>query len=355
MRHLLSLILLMCISITSFSQRKVLNVGIYSCPPFVIYSSDNGELTYDGLSVELWDMISEDLGIEYKFINLEYMATGEALNLIEKDSLDVVVGSVTINSDRLDKINFTLPFYNTELAIVSKNEEKSTAMSMLSNIFSLQVLKFLSLLILLLLVMGIIFWSVERKHNEQFRDGPKGIFDGFWYAAIVQTTVGFGDKVTVSKSGRIVSLLWMYISLGITGIFIGGISSQLTIERLEVKFDNIAELKNVKTGSILNTTSAKFLEKNGIKFISYNDVNEAVAAIAANELDAFVYDTPIIRYELRESNNEFNMTITPIEIESQSYGLVFDYDYDIKDVNSSLFESISGDNWKNLLFKYNLN
>lgn len=51
---------------STFSSAAPLKVGVYPCPPFIIGSMDN---EWDGLSIELWEKIAQDMGVEFTVEN----------------------------------------------------------------------------------------------------------------------------------------------------------------------------------------------------------------------------------------------------------------------------------------------
>lgn len=331
------------------AQSQVIYVAVYESPPFVMENPDG---TYSGLAIDVWENIAKDLDLQYDYANPD-RSINELVSDVGQGEYDIALGSITINSDRMQNAYFTQPYTTVDISIAS-DKANSSFWVILANIFSLTFLNYIFLLFLVLFVVGCLIWLFERKKNEDFDTNPfKGLSEAFYFASVVMTTVGFGDKSAKTPIGRFIVVIWMFISLGITGVFIGNISSAITVNRLESGINSIHDLNKTKVGSMLNTTSYDFMESNDIRVIGYENVAEALHDITTGDLETFVYDTPILKYIIERDN--LNLMLSDQSYETQYYGFAINPELSIKDdINRSLIRYIYSDQWEDNLAKYNL-
>lgn len=64
---------------------------------------------------------------------------------------------------------------------------------------------------------------VEYRQNPQFRS----LFDGIYWAIVTGTTTGYGDKIPISHSGKIIAIFTMLVGVAVVGTVTGRISSFL--------------------------------------------------------------------------------------------------------------------------------
>ncbi|EDO40070.1 predicted protein [Nematostella vectensis] len=77
---------------------------------------------------------------------------------------------------------------------------------------------------------GFVVWLLDHGSNtEEFPDFfPLGVFEGFWWAAVTMTTVGYGDKVPRSVPSRLFAVVWINAGLVIIAMFMGIVTSSLS-------------------------------------------------------------------------------------------------------------------------------
>ncbi|MBK5100350.1 MAG: transporter substrate-binding domain-containing protein [Desulfobacteraceae bacterium] len=329
-------------------SEKRLIVGTKEAPPF---SMKTKEGTWTGIGIDLWRDIASglNLGFEFRELDLKTLLEG-----ISNGSLDVAVAALTITSERETAFDFTHPFYTTGLGIAVPSRTKSPWLTVLKGFLSRAFLKVVVVLALLLLVVGILVWWFERRKNvKQFGgDAVKGIGSGFWWSAVTMTTVGYGDKAPVSLGGRIVALVWMFAAIIIISGFTAAITSSLTVTQLESPVSGPEDLPKVRVGTIEETTSAAYLRENQISFQPYKKPLEGLIAIADGEIEAFVYDTPLLRYLV---NLQFRgkLEVLPKTFERQDYGIALPANSPLREpINRALLKKIREPAWQETLSRY---
>ncbi|XP_058972265.2 uncharacterized protein [Pocillopora verrucosa] len=95
----------------------------------------------------------------------------------------------------------------------------------------------LILILVLSLLAGIAAWSLEKwRNSDNFPPMfTKGVWEGFWWAFISITTVGYGDRYPKSVGGRLFAVLWILIGMCIISILTATLTSSMTTFSLEAK------------------------------------------------------------------------------------------------------------------------
>jgi polar amino acid transport system substrate-binding protein len=297
-------------------SREPLIVAVKQAPPFAVKRQD-GEWT--GTSITLWREIAAELGLEYELheTTLDDMIAGVA-----DGRYDVAVAALTVTSEREAIVDFTHPFHTTGLAIAASNELDPHWQGVYATVFSRNFLQLMAILALMQLVAGTIVWMLERRANpEQFpEDLAHGVSTGFWWAAVTMATVGYGDKTPKSSLGRAVAMLWMLASMIILASVTAIIASSLTIERLDARLRGPEDLQRFEVGVITETTGAAFARDEKIVARSYADAEAALAALANEEIQALVWDAPLLRKAI-EDHPEYDLELVPGVFQRQDYAI----------------------------------
>ena len=353
----LILLPLLFFSITIFANTKqsdeTIRVGVYNTPPFVFKQDGH----YTGITIDLWEHIAKDNGYDFEYVELQPGIPGLIEDLNE-ENVDIIMGSITINSEREDKIDFTLPYYETYIGVTTNFQERSM-ISILAEIFlSWSLLKGLFLFLSVLFLFGLISYAVEHKENEAYQ-GPfgKAVFNAFYYQIMVFTTIGFGDIANKTFIGKTITILTAILYLFVGATLVGQITSSLTVDKFESNITTLSDLKKITTGTVQNTTSSKFLDNHNMKYYSYSDVESGITAVDEGELGAFVYDRPVLVYYISELNVSEKIKLMDKEYGLQQfYGMgLRDEDPRIEDINKSLLRKITQDSWQDKLRQYNVN
>jgi ABC-type amino acid transport substrate-binding protein len=115
------------------------------------------------------------------------------------------------------------------------------------------------------------------------------------------------------------------------------------------------ELRKVKVGTIDGTTSANFLKDNDVKYISFDNTEEALNAMNQGELNAFVYDSPILQYYVsKDKYKDIKVMEQPFTKEMYGFATSLGNSDLTNKLNPSILNTISSPEWDDILAKYNL-
>jgi len=342
-------LLMIILSVFAIKAQEKLIVGTKSAEPFTI-KKDNGEWT--GVTFDLWKKIADQLKLDYEI--KEYDLEG-ILSAVESGEVDIAVSPLTITSEREEKFDFTHPYFITGLSIAASAKTDEGFFSLFRRVISTEFFEAVGFLILLLFVIGLITWLFERKKNpEEFGDGKsKGIWSSFWFAAVTMTTVGYGDKSPKSIGGRLVALVWMFAAIIIISSITAAIASALTVGQLETKVKGLNDLYSANVGTVAASSAESFLIDKRINYSNYQTVEEGIEAIASGELDAFVYDAPIMKYIVKSKNLSVKVKVLSVSLESVFYGFALPANSSLREMlNREIIAKISAPKWKEVMFKY---
>ena len=329
------------------AARKLI-VGTKHAPPFAIKNEDG---TWSGVSIDLWREVAAELDLSYEL--KEYDLAG-LLRATKEGSIDAAVAALTVTAEREEAMDFTHPLHTTGLSIAVSADNKAGWLGLLRRFFSLGFLKAVIALAIVLSGVGILTWWFERKRNSSQFGGSAihGIGSGFWWSAVTMTTVGYGDKAPVTWGGRLVALVWMFAALILVATFTGAIASALTVGQLEGAVNGPADLPKVRVGTVAGSTSETCLRARRIACRTSQTAMDGLQLVANKEIDAFVYDAPILRYLVKKEMHG-EVTVLPVKFERQDYAFALPTNSPLREpLNREILRRIAQPQWQDTLYRY---
>ncbi|MEW9797615.1 transporter substrate-binding domain-containing protein [Alteromonas sp. CYL-A6] len=322
-------------------------IGTKTAPPFVIKQASGD---FEGLSIELWRRIADDAGLTF---TLQEESLDALIADVSAQSLDGAVAAITVSADRETRLDFSHPYFTTGLAIAVPSE-KDRLGAAIAGLFSWEFFAALSGLCLLLFAVGSVLWLFERKRNAEMFGGStaSGLGASFWWAAVTMTTVGYGDKAPVTLGGRVVGFIWMFAAIILISSFTAAIATSLTVSQLETQVRGLGDLPDVRVATVSESSSARFLEREGIGFQNIGSVNEGLSLLQQGKIDALVYDKPILQYYIQQDYRH-QLQILPDIIERQDYAIALPEGSALREqINMSLLRVIESDDWARVMDSY---
>lgn len=345
---ILSFMVLALIPTTACEAGQRLVIGTHEAPPFVVHEPDG---TFSGISIELWKNIAARLGLDYE---IEEMEVGQLLQGLQNGTLDVAAGALTVTAERIKSIDFSHPFYTSGLGIALIQNKSDKLQAVIKAVFSFRFIQALAALVVLLLIVGLLIWLLERRANpQQFGGKPhQGLGGGFWWAAVTMTTVGFGDKAPVTFGGRLLAIIWMFASVITISGFTAAIASVFTLQEIEGHIKSPQDLNEILTGTVIDTTSSQYASHHALRTVTYQNIASALAGLDNREVGAVVYDAPILNY-LANSMPTSHITVLPNTFMRQDYAFGLPEKSPLREqINVALLEQITSDEWKKMLTRY---
>jgi polar amino acid transport system substrate-binding protein len=298
-----------------------ITIGVREIAPFVIKEDDK----YKGFSIDLIEAITKKAGIENKKY-VSYPNVGDLINSVENGQSQVGIAAISITAERESRIDFTQPMFNSGLKILVPSSKAAQAQD--TSIFTkmwvaLKSKAFASLVIITLLI------ALVPAHIMYFIEGirEKGMFSKNYFRGIGQAfgwtlnTIAIGpSEQPNTRTGRIITLVWVYLGIIFVAFFTATITSDLTTEKLQGSINSIADLPGQSVISIRNSTASTFLNKMNIEHTLVNNANEAFKMVTEGKVDAFVYDSPALEYYSNTEGNGKVVTVGDM-FKAEEYGI----------------------------------
>jgi len=333
-------------SLISPDTNKKLIIGITETPPFVVQEGSE----FSGLSISSWELVNESLEIEYEYKT--YPSLISLMEAVESNEVDLSINPVTVTNSRMKRMDFSQPYFISYTGIAKKSE--TMIWSYLANMFSWKFISAILILLGVILLFGFLVWLFERKKNkEEFGDGLRGVFHGFWWSAVTMTTVGYGDKSPKTFGGRFIGLIWMFMAIIMISSLTAGIASSLTVQNISDEISSIQDLDNFEVISVAGSSAQELLDQYNIRSEEVVNEQEGIQKIQDKESALFVYDQPILKYEIdrRKLNDELEVVQKTLKRDYYSYSFPKGSTL-VEKINPVLITTLKSMEWNMLIKDY---
>lgn len=328
--------------------QKELVVGTKEAPPFAMKNADG---VWTGISIDLWRRIADENKWRYRFA--EEQGVQDVIDGIAAGRFDVGVAALTVTASRERVVDFTAAFYSTGLGIAVMAGGPPSWTPVINALTSFGFAQAVLALIGLALLVGLIVWLLERRHNEEFGGGiARGLSSSVWWTTVAMTQRGIGNAGPRTMPGRAIAMLWMVGSIITIAVFTAGITSALTVRKLQGSVQSVADLTAVRVGTVAATSGEASLAQLRVKPRSFATAKEGLTALRAGEIDAFVYDKPLLAWTI---DHDFPGSIQLLDaiFDPQNYAFAVPVNSPLrKPLSVSILETAQSRWWDEILFRY---
>ncbi|KAG6691207.1 hypothetical protein I3842_10G054300 [Carya illinoinensis] len=288
----------------------------------VKYGEKPNENKYDGFCIHVFNKARDllEYHLPYEFESSRGTGTGtntydDMLHLVHNKTYDAAVGDFTILSDRLQYVDFTVPYTESSLVmVVPAKSERLEFMFIEPFTSGLWVVTGAILMYTMFTV-----WFLEHQSNPEF-SGPwkNQISTALWFTF---SSLFFAHREKINRNDtRLVILVWLFVVMILTSSYTASFSSMLTVQQLQ---PNVADIEWLKNHNLKVGCQDRFIReyvKNVLNFKSENIVNISHDYIYLKEfksknIAAAFLELPYAKVFLNKYCNEFTGTMA-----SNKYG-----------------------------------
>ena len=93
-----------------------------------------------------------------------------------------------------------------------------------------------------IVIGSLVIYSVESPHPDS---QINSMLDAVWWTVATVTTVGYGDVVPVTETGKIVAIFYMFFGIGVLALFISVLGTQFYKNRFSKEEKEISHAQKL--------------------------------------------------------------------------------------------------------------
>ncbi len=309
-----------------------LRVATKELAPFVFLGDDEPS----GFSVELWAEVARRLDLTYEW--QEHQTVSEILAAVETGAADVAIAGISMTREREEAVDFTHPYYDAGLQILVPAQASFSLRDTLGQFFSPGLLAFIVIAFAAGLLMAHFIYFAERRHNPDFQRGyRRGLWEALWWLLTIVANGEYPDKAA-NASRRLMTIAFWLVGLLLVAQFTATVTSALTVQRLNSDVDGPEDLPGKRVATVAGSTAEAYLTDRNVLPIGVVTIDEAYALLAAGEVDAVVYDAPVLRYYSVTTGAGVVALVGPL-FKPEKYGIALPHGSDLREpINEVLLE-----------------
>jgi polar amino acid transport system substrate-binding protein len=263
-------------------------------------------------------MIAQDLKQTSEFTR--YDTFSEMLVSVENNAIDLAIANISITAAREQLMDFSHPIFESGLQVMIPSSATQPS-SLWSVLLSRDLLIAIVLAFALLFGGGMLMWMFERRAQPYFdRSASDAMFPSFWWALNLVVNGGFEERVPRTFFGRIFGVLLVLSSLFVVSVFVARITAAMTIEAINTNVNSVNDLYGKRIGTIEGSTAAAYMDGRDLSFRGFLNLEDMIQAFETLELDAVIFDAPVLAYYARHSGDGLATLTGPVFLR-ENYGI----------------------------------
>lgn len=275
------------------ASAKQVIVGVVPTPPFVTETPTG---IYGGMAIDLWQDIAKSLGISYRY---QPMPSFRALmDAVTTGKVDVVVSSITITKGRLDRMDFTQPWFDTGLRVMINKDRGQGFGGLVHELWITGHIRVYLWLAVAIVVATIILTLVDRHFDDEFHTNWwRGLADSFYHVMAIATSGRAAmHKPLFGGWGRVIAGFWMLCGVGVVAYVTSSITSVMTTASITNQISSVADLPGKTVGVVEGTVGEEYAVDAVLQARSFPTFQDAVDALLRHQIVAIIDDAATLEY-----------------------------------------------------------
>jgi polar amino acid transport system substrate-binding protein len=289
-------------------QAQELRVGYFNEKPYVNLANK----AHPGAAIEFWNAIAHAKHWKFKLID-EGDKPKPALQNLADGKINILVGGMSVTSDRIKSVNFSRPFFIERIGLVTSEGHVSFWGIIHKVIDGIFKPKFLFVILLFIVIWGIMSWHVRSR--SEGRITKKNMKNSFWitYFAFFHKYMLYEmDKSTINY---VISSILMFVALIIAAVFIGAVSSAFTLS-IGSSHDvtSMSQIGQHPVAVVKDSVIEDIAKGLNLRYVSVKDMAEGVKLVESDQVIGIMSAMPVAKIYLREHPLE-HVHLSPIVIQ----------------------------------------
>ncbi|XP_047140437.1 uncharacterized protein LOC101240607 [Hydra vulgaris] len=188
--------------------------------------------------------------------------------------------------------------------------------------------------IMLAFTAGVVMWFSDTWYNKVQlpRSFIPGSFEGFWWAFVTMTTVGYGDVAPKGAIAKLIAMFWILCGITITSFIVAALTNAVFV----IKNQYIASVNSGNIGLLNNHIFEKvLLRKGNAKQYPMETIEELIYSTKNQIIDGFLVDSYTAKMYLQEQmksgENKLFVRDVIYDVDQSYYGVAI-YDVYLNDL-----------------------
>ncbi len=266
-------------------------VGVLVLPPFVEQTGTG----YTGMAINIWQSIASEIGVTYQYQSFDTVPA--LLDAVATHKIDVAVGNIAITEDRLLRMDFTQPWFDSGQRVMIDQSHHAGLGALIGNLARSGHLQVYLWIIILIAIATIALTIFDRYFDEEFhQEWHKGFIESFYHVISVTTSGKTSHKRLFGVYGRIIAAMWMICGVAVVAYITSSITSVMTTTSLTSQVTSTASLPGKTVGVLKGTVGEAYCFDEALTCLSYDTPAALVQALRDGTIDAIIGDAASLQY-----------------------------------------------------------